>query len=62
TRPDITKLYQLILEYLINPSPKYLRAVDYLIFYLEEIKNLAIKFSPSSILFYMASDTSFADN
>ncbi|PYI22738.1 hypothetical protein BO99DRAFT_293082, partial [Aspergillus violaceofuscus CBS 115571] len=46
TRPNITKLYQLILEHFTNPSPKHLRAVDYLISYLKEIKNLAIKFSP----------------
>ncbi|PWY63853.1 hypothetical protein BO70DRAFT_303325, partial [Aspergillus heteromorphus CBS 117.55] len=62
TRSDIIKLYQLILEYLINSSPKYLRAVNYLIFYLKEIKNLAIKFSSSSILFYIVSNASFADN
>ncbi|PWY64981.1 hypothetical protein BO70DRAFT_302652, partial [Aspergillus heteromorphus CBS 117.55] len=51
-----------ILEYLINPSPKYLKTMNYLIFYLKEIKNLIIKFSSSFILFYIASNTSFADN
>ncbi|PWY67138.1 hypothetical protein BO70DRAFT_301350, partial [Aspergillus heteromorphus CBS 117.55] len=51
-----------ISKYLINPSSKYLRAVDYLIFYLKKIKNLAIKFSSSFILFYIVSNTSFADN
>ncbi|PWY63890.1 hypothetical protein BO70DRAFT_303290, partial [Aspergillus heteromorphus CBS 117.55] len=51
-----------ISEYLTNSSPKYLRAVDYLIFYLEEIKNLAIKFSSSFILFYIVSNISFANN
>ncbi|PYH94300.1 hypothetical protein BO71DRAFT_325758, partial [Aspergillus ellipticus CBS 707.79] len=48
-------------EYLTNLNPKYLRAVDYLIFYLEGIKNLAIKFSPNFIFFYIASNTSFTD-
>ncbi|PWY88223.1 hypothetical protein BO70DRAFT_286076, partial [Aspergillus heteromorphus CBS 117.55] len=62
TRSNIIKLYQLISEYLTNSNSKYLRTINYLIFYLKEIKNLAIKFNSSPILFYIASNTSFADN
>ena len=65
TRLDIAKAAQHLLEFLTNPSPEYMAAVDRAIAYLYSTRFYAIKYSPilpNDPLFILASDALFADN
>ena len=43
-RPDNIQVISKLAEFLINPGPNYLKAVDYNIYYLVSNKYLAIKY------------------
>ena len=65
TRPDIAKAAQHLSEFLTNPSPKHMAAVDRAIAYLYSTRFYAIEYGPilpNDPLFILASDTSFTDN
>ena len=61
TRPDIAFAVSRLARFLINPGPLYHKAVDRVIGYLANIKNLTLYFGGFDNL-EVVSDTLFADN
>ena len=64
TRPDAAKAASKLSEFLINPSPRHLEAVDRAISYLYGTRHLAIQYGPtySQKAFTCSSDAAFSDN
>ena len=65
TRPDVARTASKLSEFLQNPSPRHLGAVDQAIAYLNDTKTLAIEYSAltnSQQAFVCASDAAFADD
>jgi hypothetical protein len=66
TRPDVAKTASKLSEFLLNPSPRHMEAVDRAIAYLYGTRTLAIEYGPDrdqkSEVFTCASDAAFADN
>jgi hypothetical protein len=73
TRPDAAKATSKLAEFLMNPSPNHMRAIDRVIAYLYHSRHLAIEYrSPygdqdqdhdqNQITVKMSSDASFADH
>jgi hypothetical protein len=66
TRPDIAKTASKLSEFLLNPSPRHMEAVDRAIAYLYGTRTLAIEYGPDRDqkpeVFTCASDAAFADN
>ena len=64
TRPDVAKSVSKLSEFLQNPSPRHLAAIDQVISYLYGTKTLAIQFAniPEQHVFICASDAAFGDD
>ena len=66
SRPDVAKTASKLSEFLLNPSPRHMEAVDRAIAYLYGTRTLAIEYGPDrdqkSEVFTCASDAAFADN
>jgi hypothetical protein len=50
TRPDVAKATAKIAEFLINPGPRHIDAIDRVIQYLHQTRFLAIKYSRRSLI------------
>lgn len=63
TRPDVSRTTQKLSEFLVNPGPDHMQAVDRLLLYLKETKYLALQFGPNinEPRFQCSSDASYAD-
>lgn len=63
TRPDVARTTQKLSEFLVNPGPDHMQAVDRLLLYLKETKYLALQFGPNidEPRFQCSSDASYAD-
>lgn len=64
TRPDAARAVNKLSEFLTNPGPKHLDAIDRVIVYLYQTRFLAIEYNGQSAseIFTIASDASFGDN
>jgi hypothetical protein len=68
SRPDTAQGCRLLSEFLQNPTPRHMDAINQLIAYLYSHRHLAIEYSgnpdkdPKKPVFQMASDAAFADN
>jgi hypothetical protein len=64
TRPDAVKAANKLSEFLLNPSPRHIEAVDRAISYLYGTRHLAIQYGPRcrQEAFTCSSDAAFSDN
>ena len=72
TRPDIARAASKLAEFLKNPGPEHLRAVDHCIHYLQETKYYIIKYSQEEetttsiinnpLVFNNSADASYVNN
>jgi hypothetical protein len=64
TRPDAAKAASKLSEFLLNPSPRHIEAVERAISYLYGTRHLAIQYGPrcGQDAFTCSSDAAFSDN
>ena len=64
TRPDISRAVSHLAEFMTNPGPHHMKAIDHLLFYISQSKDLCIEYSGSSIsnILHCSADAAFGNS
>lgn len=64
TRPDISRAISHLAEFMTNPGPHHIEAIDHLLSYVSQTRKLCIEYSGSSLsnILHCSADAAFANS